>query len=519
MNRGVKIALSMLGLILLVLMGYSWMQLKDRHPGYAVDLAITSDEEVEMKAGFAKVDITPTSFDTWKDVSGNARYSPGDGDTYNDLNGNGQFDPVWLAGFHQNRPATGVNDPLWSRCMVLQDDQTIIGLCVLDMIGFLHDDVIRVRKRVQEKLNLDHVIIASTHVHSSPDLMGMWGPKPFKNGVDPAYMKQVIQGIEQSLSLAVQRLEPAYFRFAKTAEDAMPLVGDTRMPQVLDAGIRIMQVVSKSSGNTLGLLLNWGNHPETFWSGNTEISSDFPHYWRHYMEEGININNEQIQEGLGGVAIFLNGALGGLMTTKPDHPIVHPYSGDTLTGSGVEKVDAQGMALAKITYESMGRGMVEVRKANLNLFANTFTLPLDNPLFRLAAWVGIFDRGLTGWFKIRSEVAAWILGPATFVHVPGELYPEILNGGVESPEGADFEIAPVEVPNIRSQMPGSFRFFAGMSNDMIGYIIPKSQWDEKAPFTYGNEKAPYGEVNSLGPETAPIIHGQVSKALEKLKKK
>jgi hypothetical protein len=185
----------------------------------------------------------------------------------------------------------------------------------------------------------------------------------------------------------------------------------------------------------------------------------------------------------------------------------------------VEKVEAQGLGLAKIAFESMDKGMVEVRKANINLFANTFALPIDNLLFRLAAWVGIFDRGFTGWFKIRSEVAAWTLGPATFVHAPGELYPEILNGGVESPEGADFGIAPVEVPNIRSQMPGSFRFFAGMSNDMIGYIIPKSQWDEKAPYTFGNEKAPYGEVNSLGPETAPIIHGEILKALEKLKKK
>jgi hypothetical protein len=514
-----KVALLLLGAILIVLLGYSWAQLKDRHPGYRLEVAISGEQEVEMRAGFAKVDITPKAFDTWNDVSGNARYLPDQGDTFNDLNGNGKFDPVWLAGFHQNRPATGVNDPLWSRCMVLQDAQTTLGLCVIDMIGFLHDDVLSLRKSVQEKLGLDHLIITSTHVHSSPDLMGLWGPKPYKSGVDPDYLEQVYQGIERSIGLAIQGLEPAYFRFAKNAQDALPLVGDTRMPKVFDAGIRIMQVMSKSSGNSLGILLNWGNHPETLWSGNTKISSDFPHYWREYMEQGLKVDDQVIHGGLGGVAIFLNGALGGLMTTKPDHPIVHPFVGDTLSGSGIDKVDAQGLALAKITFESMHKGMVEVRKANINLYANTFTLPLDNSLFRLAAWVGVFDRGFTGWSKIRSEVAVWSLGPATFVHVPGELYPEILNGGVESPQGADFGIPPVEVPDIRSQMPGSFRFFAGMSNDMIGYIIPKSQWDEQPPFTYENQKAPYGEVNSLGPETAPIIHGQVMSLLSKLKKK
>jgi hypothetical protein len=113
-------------------------------------------------------------------------------------------------------------------------------------------------------------------------------------------------------------------------------------------------------------------------------------------------------------------------------------------------------------------------------------------------------------------VAAWTLGPASFVHAPGELYPEILNGGVDSPEGGDYEIDPIEVPSIRSQMPGRIRFFSGMSNDMIGYIVPKSQWDEEPPYTYGRESAPYGEINSLGPETAPRIHQSIMELLDEL---
>jgi hypothetical protein len=44
-----------------------------------------------------------------------------------------------------------------------------------------------------------------------------------------------------------------------------------------------------------------------------------------------------------------------------------------------------------------------------------------------------------------------------------------------------------------------------LANDEIGYIIPKSQWDVAAPFCYGRKKAQYGESNSLGPETAPIL--------------
>jgi hypothetical protein len=139
----------------------------------------------------------------------------------------------------------------------------------------------------------------------------------------------------------------------------------------------------------------------------------------------------------------------------------------------------------------------------------------------LAAFVGIFDRGFVGWKQIRSEVASWNLGPATFVHVPGELYPEILHGGIESPAGADYNIKPVEVPALMEKIPGQYVFFSGMSNDMIGYIVPKSQWDVSPPFTYDYKERPYGEINSLGPETAPKIHGEVLgvlKDLQKLKK-
>ena len=87
----------------------------------------------------------------------------------------------------------------------------------------------------------------------------------------------------------------------------------------------------------------------------------------------------------------------------------------------------------------------------------------------------------------------------------GEVYPEIINGGVEAPDGGDFGIQPVEVPPVRDMMTGKYKFIFCLANDEIGYIIPKSQWDVKAPYTYGRSDSPYGEENSLGPETAPHL--------------
>ncbi len=70
--------------------------------------------------------------------------------------------------------------------------------------------------------------------------------------------------------------------------------------------------------------------------------------------------------------------------------------------------------------------------------------------------------------------------------------------------GADFPEAPIE-PAIYKQLRGPQRMIMGLANDELGYIIPKRQWDEKPPFCYGRKKAQYGEANSLGPDTAPIL--------------
>jgi len=497
---------------------YSMYQFRDRHDGYWIDLTLRSSQE-QILAGFSKVDISPEIPETWADVNDDARYNPEDGDTYTDVNGNGKFDAVWLAGFHKARAAQSVLDPLWARAMVLDAADVKLALVVIDMIGFGNDDVIATRKLILESNpELDYVIISSTHVHSSPDLLGIWGESDYESGVNPAYLAQVQKGIQAAVSQATTNSKPAYFKFTEEMEMLKPLVGDTRNPQIFDAGLKIMQVLDQKTNQTLGTIMNWGNHPETLWAENIQVSSDFAHPWREMVENGIIEEDSVLMEGVGGVAIWLNGAIGGLMTTHPTMEVEDPYSKKVYLKQNTDKVVAQGRALAKITLETMADSVaVFLQNPQLTIRAETIELKMDNQLFHLAAFLGIFDRGFTKWKHIRSEVSAWKLGPATFVHVPGELYPEILHGGIENPIGGDFGIEPLEVPAIQSQIPGQFKFFAGMSNDMVGYIIPKSQWDVAPPFTYQNENRPYGEINSLGPETAPKIHAAVLKVLKELK--
>ncbi len=107
---------------------------------------------------------------------------------------------------------------------------------------------------------------------------------------------------------------------------------------------------------------------------------------------------------------------------------------------------------------------------------------------------------------IRTELNVITLGPAQFITIPGELYPELAIGGIPSPPdpAVDFPDAPPEPPLIKL-MQGQYKFIIGLANDELGYLLPKSQWDVQVPYAYGYTKPPYGEVLSPGPDAAPRI--------------
>ncbi len=91
------------------------------------------------------------------------------------------------------------------------------------------------------------------------------------------------------------------------------------------------------------------------------------------------------------------------------------------------------------------------------------------------------------------------------------MYPELSVGGVERYAGADFPDAPIEAP-IKPMLGAPFRMLIGLADDEIGYIIPKAEWDEKAPYLQNAAKAWYGEENSVGPDAA----GRISEAVRSL---
>jgi len=510
--------ISGLTLLLLIFVLFFWFRsnLIDRNPGYKADLKIISGNPSELNTGFAAFPVTPEVPDKWIDKNGDAKYNPGDGDTFTDGNGNGVFDPVWIAGFGNRRAANGIHDDLWARTMVIDDGKTRLAIIVLDAIGIMNDDVIDVRNRIPEEAGVTYTIIASTHTHESPDLLGLWGKSFLKSGVNRDYLEYVKIQAVKSLMAAVGNMRPARLLLSEDLTGATSLVMDTRKPEVFDSGLRLIRAVDTENGHTLGSLIAWADHPETLWGKNTLITSDFPHYVREGVEKGVFNGDTLVKPGVGGIAVYLNGAIGGLMTTHPSLPVKDPITGEEFKEPTFEKAEAQGKQLALLALKSMENEVEEVDTAGISLIVRTLTLPIENTAFRIATMIGIFPRGTSGWMKLRTELSVFTIGPVSFATLPGEVYPEIINGGIEAPAGRDFLIEQVEVPSVREIMPGKYKFIFGIANDEIGYIIPQSQWDVKAPYTYEGKKSPYGEENSLGPGTAPILHQYLREMLIEL---
>ncbi len=484
-----------------------FFNLRDRYPGYDVYTEITGQAPGKLLTGFDAVAVTPIVADSWTDINKDAGFNPDDGDTYSDGNGNGRFDPVWIAGFGNRRAASGIHDDLWARTMIIDDGNARLAIVALDAIGFMNDDVIDVRNMIPEETRISYLIISSTHTHEAPDLLGLWGESYLKSGVNDTYLDQVKEGIVRSVTGAVRNLRPSRLEISENSDGAGNMVKDTRNPQVFDNGLRIIRSVDTATGTTLGSLVAWANHPETLWGRNLLITSDFPHYVRKYIEDGIFSGDSLVAEGTGGVTLYVNGAIGGLMTTHPSIPVSDPVSGEEYLEPSFPKADAQGKRLAMLVLEAMKEPSEVIDTASISIRARSLILPISNRFFRLGTMLGILNRGTTGWMKMRSELAVVQIGPVSLATIPGEIYPELINGGAEAPGGNDFDMTVNDLIPVRDLMPGKYKFVLGLANDEIGYILPKSQWDEKEPYTYGYRNAPYGEENSLGPKTAGLILG------------
>lgn len=434
----------------------------------------------KLKVGFGEADITPNV-----DPKGK---------------------PVYLAGFGTNRKATGVHDKLFARAVVLDDATTRVAVVSVDVVGLSLEVVERCRKRLP---GYRTVVLTSTHNHEGPDTIGLWGPSPLQSGVDADYMAFLEKQVVKAVKDAEAALAPATARIGSVA--VPELLHDGRLPKVLHDDLVALHFRDAKGGKSAGIVVQWHCHPETLGDKNKLVSADY-----------VGYTVEHLRKRYGCPVVYLTGTVGGLMTSL--HVPVKSATGEDLKDGTYEKTARYGELLGQAVEKALAK---EKPLALTPIAAKTreVYLPLANPLYVAAAQVGVLKRQTYAWtgdpkaaalvkdiedpkkpYAIRTELAHLRLGDLDVACIPGEIYPELVLGKVveKAEPGADYPDAPAE-PAIFAQLKGPHRMLIGLANDEIGYIIPKRQWDQKPPYAYGRKTSQYGEINSLGVETAPLL--------------
>ena len=413
--------------------------------------------------------------------------------------------PVYLAGFGQDRKAKSIHDPITARAVVLADGDAKVALVSVDVVGLFLPTVEKVRAALP---GFQYVLVSATHNHEGPDTLGLWGPTPFQSGIDPAYLEKLVAGCVQAVKDADAARKPAAALIGTAT--APELLKDNRLPVVLHDELVAVRFADPKTGAPLGVLVQWNCHPEVLDSKNTAVTADFVGYTVKHLRASQKCP-----------VVYLTGTVGGLMTTLGLS--VKDEAGAELKDGTFEKADRYGSLVGKLADKALAAA-APVTLTPFDVRSKPVLARIDNNLYRLGWQFGTLDRPLYEWpgspaadkltqakdlakpVAVKTEVGYLKLGDLDVAVIPGEIYPELVLGKVVTPAeaGADFPDAPTE-PAVYAQLKGKHKMLIGLGNDELGYFVPKRQWDEKPPFCYGRKSAQYGEVNSVGPDTAGVI--------------
>lgn len=500
---------------------FFWLRRGPYH-NYELDFLYPEDHAAAPAPGLLQVgaavrDITPdiNAYDSWEDTTGTGRWNRRE-DRIIKRTDSRRFQPIWLAGFQTWRPAKGVNNPQWVRALALRNNGVTVVLVTIDSVGIYHNDYITIRKMVNPALDIDHIIFSATHSHSTICTMKLWSGNIPVLGYDDRYMKMLQEQATAAIEEAYHAMQPAEMYCATVELPEENFINDSRKPIIYDKHMYLWRFTRPNTDETIATFVNWGNHPEVMDGRNHYVSSDYPHWLRLGLEDGVP--DPYGAEGFGGVCLFFQGMLGGLMNPLRID-VTHRDGSQVFTERTFEKTEALGYNLAVVAANAL-RGDTAWKNENpyLSVTGRTIKAPMTG-LFKYGIMLGLIHEGYYWGGYAKTEVNALRIGDVMVLTTPGEIYPEIVLGGVEALPGRDFDIPPQEVPPLMEFMTRHARqgLVLGLANDEIGYIIPKSQWDTKPPHVYG-DRAQYGEGNSGGPDVAPAIHRVSRELLEALNK-
>mgnify|MGYP006308800945 CR=1 FL=1 len=198
-------------------------------------------------------------------------------------------------------------------------------------------------------------------------------------------------------------------------------------------------------GEPFATFVNYAVHPEVLGSDQGILSPDL-----------IGPLYNEIEEDGGGVGIFMNGALGGMVTADNRTP----NGKDMRTWEECVRI---GELLADEALRIVEDAPIQ-REPNLFCDATCITFPIDSPMMQAIVKSSPLGYELDN-NRITTQVNVVNLGNAQMLTIPGEALPNI---GYY----------------LKRNMHGEHNLLLGLTNDAFGYILTKVDFDSFERYEY-----------------------------------
>ena len=361
---------------------------------------------------------------------------------------------------------------LFVRAMVIEKGETIFAIVSVDFLGWT--SILGNRSRAQIKgIPPENILIGATHTHSAPDPYGF----PDMNGktfADIKYLDGCVQQIADAVNEAIANKQPAALKIAMD-EAVGKIAYNYYAPALYDPRCGVIQALADSGprmGQPIVTLVNYAVHPEVLGNKQGILSPDLcgPLY-------------SKIEKETGGMALFMNGAIGGMVTADTRLEYGKEGQGQKEDNSWEECIRI-GELLASESLRIIQKAPVLDNPA-VFIASRPLTFPVESDIMRFIIQKSAMKYESFSDNKVTTQLNLINIGPAQILTVPGEAMPNV---GYY----------------VKRKMNTKMPFLFGLTNDAFGYMLAKVDFQSFKRYEYVTR-------TSLGEMTAEIYMEQALK--------
>lgn len=280
--------------------------------------------------------------------------------------------PMWGYGSRRDALSEGTLDPLMAAAIVIQAGNDKLAIVGLDLGRSPSEESMqRIRQRIKESAGIEHSMLAGSHTHHGPILEFTDRPDRGQGKFDAAlrYYKQMEDAIVEAILEANKKLAPALMATGSVELDGYNRNRHSKLaPVPLDRTLGILRLDQVATGKPIAVLVNFAAHPTSLPDSLKEFSADY-----------VGGLREEIEQNLGGVAVFMQGASGDLSTNRGPHGD-HAQYGKALGKQAVQLASS-------LKPQPVEAPSLEVKEERFQFAPRT---DLGNPLVRAAYNMAFF---------------------------------------------------------------------------------------------------------------------------------